>query len=831
MLSTFVVKTTQQTAKKSARRRLNANIFDLEPKLLNDSILKVLSDPCNARKRADLLKLKDFFNDHEFFRELEENNEEDTVLKCFKAMKYVEHRKDDLIFKLGDEGFYFYIILKGEVGIKIMVTKEYEFTQNQYHKFLIKNYEEVCWEGIENGEELKSKVDSLMEKQNKKLTNRGSKNLINCNQSISMKDLKSFKIAMMKEVNVLGAGKCFGELALINSSKRAATIYCKTDDCSFAILSRDDFKEIAGKAEKKKLDKKINFLKRFEMFTEFTYTTLRKFSYFMDEQVYSKGGKVYSEGDIQLGIFLVLEGSFEIIQKNPMKVKQKLKNKIIKLKDKKSSLSVLKDLNYFRLASLTEGDLFGVEEVLQNVPRKNTVICTSGGYSTIYFLPSNQLLPLFKSKKSQDSLQKALSHQKSINSRIQQIIQVANTEESLLQKRPTSFSKSTQKKNCRIELKKKIITLSNFYKKSDYAMGSHKKVDKEKEKEQSGGKRKGIKKSKNKELLPEYSKKAKKRSNKLKRQITKLIRFDEDSKSRNTPTDQRRKSQIRTFHRKSKILQVNQQKFFETSLACIISESRDSYDDTTHSLIKIKNKRKEKKFKEFLSTEPTPKKRNMLLRIGYSKAKDSPLKISKLHKDNGNLNTSFSSILSKNDFNDHIQIPNNLPSKAQNSPSPLSKSQFLISPLKNQSCTSYQLSPSPTKPSKQVCSILRHTDIPIPSVPRMASSVGMPVRKRANEERNKSRGVKADVGFGKVGKEEGKRSLCYNPKRAPARSKHLSRNISCFKVDYTSDASEVVYKSVECEKEQRKQKIIDCRQKFTKIFMKTYSGGFRKNKM
>ena len=61
---------------------------------------------------------------------------------------------------------------------------------------------------------------------------------------------KLFKIFMFKEVNVIGPGKWFGEVALINSSLRTATITCKTPDCRFAILGRDDFREIVGKAEK-----------------------------------------------------------------------------------------------------------------------------------------------------------------------------------------------------------------------------------------------------------------------------------------------------------------------------------------------------------------------------------------------------------------------------------------------------------------------------------------------------------------------------------------------------------------------------------------------------
>lgn len=48
------------------------------------------------------------------------------------------------------------------------------------------------------------------------------------------------------EVRTLPAGSAFGELALMNSKPRAATIICK-EDCQFAVLEKGPFKEILGK--------------------------------------------------------------------------------------------------------------------------------------------------------------------------------------------------------------------------------------------------------------------------------------------------------------------------------------------------------------------------------------------------------------------------------------------------------------------------------------------------------------------------------------------------------------------------------------------------------
>lgn len=49
----------------------------------------------------------------------------------------------------------------------------------------------------------------------------------------------------LAEVNTVYAGSYFGELALLNDAPRTATIICK-EDCEFAVMEADDFKEILG---------------------------------------------------------------------------------------------------------------------------------------------------------------------------------------------------------------------------------------------------------------------------------------------------------------------------------------------------------------------------------------------------------------------------------------------------------------------------------------------------------------------------------------------------------------------------------------------------------
>jgi len=61
------------------------------------------------------------------------------------------------------------------------------------------------------------------------------------------------------ELQRLGAGKSFGEKALITNSLRAANVYC-TLDCHFAIVSKHDYDRVLRKIEVKIQNKMIDFL-------------------------------------------------------------------------------------------------------------------------------------------------------------------------------------------------------------------------------------------------------------------------------------------------------------------------------------------------------------------------------------------------------------------------------------------------------------------------------------------------------------------------------------------------------------------------------------------
>ena len=77
----------------------------------------------------------------------------------------------------------------------------------------------------------------------------------------------------LMEVGDLEIGKSFGELALIKNKPRAATIVCR-QNCSFAVMDRNDYKKVLGKLEQKTMNRLTDFLYSLPFFLTWTRGSL-----------------------------------------------------------------------------------------------------------------------------------------------------------------------------------------------------------------------------------------------------------------------------------------------------------------------------------------------------------------------------------------------------------------------------------------------------------------------------------------------------------------------------------------------------------------------------
>ena len=236
-----------------------------------------------------------YFKEYPFFKKYEEENDRDALQMLYKVIDYEFHPENSNIITYGDYGSTFYILVKGKVTIRIPSTVERQMTFKEILYFLI---EEKKWLILNDKlQELLSIVQefipeiikvgydgilSLMYHLTEKMLNedvildsqtRFKNFLPEFNELRRYKNLKDkklkFKVNMMIKVAELSKGQSFGELALLNNSKRAATVVA-IEDCDFGVLSKENFEKVVGQMLRKKFEKKVEFLNKFSFLSGMT---------------------------------------------------------------------------------------------------------------------------------------------------------------------------------------------------------------------------------------------------------------------------------------------------------------------------------------------------------------------------------------------------------------------------------------------------------------------------------------------------------------------------------------------------------------------------------
>jgi len=160
--------------------------------------------------------LATYLADIKFFVELTARTQTDAVKTCCKYLKHEAWRKGEVVFRRGDPGTQFFILLSGCAGIYVRPTP-----------------------------------------------------------SSNLEDRRT----EMQEVKEVHSGETFGELALITNATRAATVQCKSD-CHFAVLDKKDYLRILGTLEQLKLDETVDFLLSLPLFKGWGKQATQRISYY-----------------------------------------------------------------------------------------------------------------------------------------------------------------------------------------------------------------------------------------------------------------------------------------------------------------------------------------------------------------------------------------------------------------------------------------------------------------------------------------------------------------------------------------------------------------------
>jgi CRP-like cAMP-binding protein len=344
---------------------------------------------------------------------------------CLKSEKYPLGK---IVFRYGDKGSKFYIILKGSVSILIIKDNKIRLTFYEYILHLIRLYAigEVNLmiktvkvnkyiydinekniidfvnkynKQLEKGLEIsKNKLLNFDETEIKEITEflnniyfqidmcSSSEEYINLifPYNIREKEHSNYNqnqilIYSYFEINKCTQGNFFGEIALENSnSKRTATVIC-SEDCLFGTLSKEAYNICLRDIQINERRNNIKSLLSFSIFYDLNWNKFQNyfFNYFKIIHV-NKNDIIINQGDPIINFFFVRKGEFEITSQLSnkqideiiyhLKYGNNSKDKKIKIKDYENDKS-----RFLRIFIFKDKDIIGLYDMI-DLNEKNSFV-------------------------------------------------------------------------------------------------------------------------------------------------------------------------------------------------------------------------------------------------------------------------------------------------------------------------------------------------------------------------------------------------------------------------------------------------------------------------
>ena len=128
--------------------------------------------------------------------------------------------------------------------------------------------------------------------------------LVNPDRSLQL------SVTRFREVTRLVSGCSFGELALLKTRGRAATIQCAMPS-KFAIVDQKDYLKTVGLEENLKLKKIVSFFRSFRVFEKVKPMDMQRIQKHMKQVKFIRGQKVFTEGSSKTdGLYFIESGDF-----------------------------------------------------------------------------------------------------------------------------------------------------------------------------------------------------------------------------------------------------------------------------------------------------------------------------------------------------------------------------------------------------------------------------------------------------------------------------------------------------------------------------------------
>ncbi|KAL4488421.1 hypothetical protein ABPG72_019271 [Tetrahymena utriculariae] len=216
------------------------------------------------------------------------------------------------------------------------------------------------------------------------------------------------------QAKTLRYGQSFGELSLISKKPRLASIKAD-EDCHFAILEEQPFKQILQDSENQKLLKEMGFFADLPLFQTWNFNLIKQIYLNSIKKQYKRGERVFSQGDNPDKIFIVSSGQYTIYKEigidciGDEKYIMKQEDELFKqLEGNNLKLNRPPQKKLHQIVNLAAHELFGEEDILNKESHRTfTVICQEEGL--LLEISKNDLIQrIFTQRCSQEYLQERL---------------------------------------------------------------------------------------------------------------------------------------------------------------------------------------------------------------------------------------------------------------------------------------------------------------------------------------------------------------------------------------------------------------------------------------
>ncbi|KAL4482469.1 hypothetical protein ABPG72_001445 [Tetrahymena utriculariae] len=285
-------------------------------KLIEAGIV-VLNKVPTKRGKSDIQILIRLTEEVQFFKNHFGQNHHSMLQDYSEHFGYQKCSRGDIVFKQGDQGDKFYLILRGQVKVVVSVKRQLQIPQEKTDK-------------------------------NKKVKNEKEEQL---------------------EIKVLKSGETFGELAIIDSKPRGATIVC-LEDCDFIVFEKNSFIKILKDQETQKLRNEINQLTKIYLFKDFSLNLLKNLYLLFSVNNYQRGDVIYREGEESDKLYIIREGEFKISKKFEYNLDEVKVNKL-------NNNEKMKKVKVLDIGLIGKFQSLGEEEFFEGIQREVTVTCVS----------------------------------------------------------------------------------------------------------------------------------------------------------------------------------------------------------------------------------------------------------------------------------------------------------------------------------------------------------------------------------------------------------------------------------------------------------------------